>query len=230
MRIGGLHRTSLIDFPGVLSAVVFCQGCTFRCPYCHNPDLVDPARFAVPLPWEEVRLFLVRRSRLLTGVVFSGGEPLLQDDLAEKIEEVKALGFAVKLDTNGSMPARLAGLLEKGLLDAVAMDVKGSPERYAEIAAVPVDIQAIRESIRLILNAPKVWHEFRTTVVKRFFTEEDILAVGALVAGARRFALQRFRPGGTLDPLIGADDVCSDEEMERYRAALCGQVAECRIR
>jgi len=230
MRIGGLHRTSLIEFPGRLSAVVFCQGCTFRCPYCHNPDLVDPARFAAPLPWEEVHSFLARRSRLLTGVVFSGGEPLLQDDLAERIEEVRALGFGVKLDTNGSMPERLARLLHKGLLEAVAMDIKGSPERYAEAAGVAVDLQAIRDSIRLILNSSEVPHEFRTTVVKRFFTEEDIRAIGTLVAGARRFVLQRFRPGDTLDPLIGADDVCSEEEMERYRTVLGEWVAECRIR
>jgi len=230
MRIGGVHKTSLIEFPGYLSAVVFVQGCTFRCPYCHNPELVDPRRFSALMPWEEVRAFLLRRRGLLQAVVFSGGEPLAQEDLLEKIEEVRHLGFAVKVDTNGSLPDRLALLLEKGVLDAVAMDIKGSPQRYAEVAGVPVEMEAVAASVRLILGAKAVWHEFRSTVVKRFFSEEDVRAIGQFVAGARRFALQRFRPGNTVDPSLGDADVCSDEEMERYRGILSAFVAECRIR
>ena len=229
MKIGGLHKASLIEFPGKVSAVVFVQGCNFRCPFCYNPELVEPGCFEPPIPWEDVAAFLGRRRRLLGGVTFTGGEPLLQEDLAERMAEVRSLGFAVKLDTNGSLPETLARLLKTGLLDAVAMDIKGAPARYGEIARVPVDVATVRESVRLVRKSA-AWHEFRTTALKRFLSDEDAREIAALVSGARRFAFQRFRPARTLDPAFAGEEPCPEADLERYRRIVAGHVGDCIVR
>ncbi|MBK8189453.1 MAG: anaerobic ribonucleoside-triphosphate reductase activating protein [Vampirovibrionales bacterium] len=199
--IGGLIRASLVDFPGRVSAVVFTQGCNFRCPFCHNPALalsrqsIDPA-----LTLQSVLAFLEKRRGKLDGVVICGGEPTLQPGLGRFMETVRAMGYALKLDTNGARPDVLADLLGRGLLDFVAMDVKAPLENYAAAAGLAhVDTEAIARSIELI-RASGVAHEFRTTVVQPLHTPEDLYAMGRLTQGAQRYVLQRFKPGDLVDP------------------------------
>jgi pyruvate formate lyase activating enzyme len=170
MRIGGFVKSSLIDFPGKVAAVIFTQGCNFRCPYCHNPHLVYPERFTAPLNFDDILEFLKKRRGLLDGVVFCGGEPTIQEDLPEAILKVRALGFAVKLDTNGSDPEMLAEILP--YLDYVAMDIKApfGPD-YSRACGTEVDDYDIRCSM-LLIRAAGVPYEFRTTCHPRFMPSE----------------------------------------------------------
>ncbi len=163
MLIGGLHKHSLIDYPGQIAAVVFTQGCNFRCPYCHNPSLVYPQQYGPVIATEEVLEFLQRRQGLLDGVVISGGEPLLQQGLERFISSVKQMGYKVKLDTNGSMPEKLHALLDKELLDYVAMDYKAPLRAYSRVTSVEVDTEKIRNSIVYIVGSG-VQYELRTTL------------------------------------------------------------------
>lgn len=196
LRIAGYVPCSLLDYPGRIAAVVFTQGCNWRCPWCHNLHLVEPARFGPVLETERVMAHLATRRGKLDGVVVTGGEPTLHGGLEVFLACVHALGFLVKLDTNGSRPAVLRRLLEAGLLDYVAMDVKAPLERYDVFAGVPVDTAAIAESMRLIAVSG-VEHEFRTTVVPHLHTEADLAGVRALVARAPRHTLQTWRaPAG----------------------------------
>ncbi len=162
MRIQGLQKLTLLDYPGLTACTVFLGGCDFRCPFCHNRDLVLDPGPGEDLSPDELLAFLARRRGVLDGVCVTGGEPLLRPGLAALLEEIKALGFRVKIDTNGSHPTALAGLWERGLLDFVAMDIKNSPARYAETAGVPgLDLGPIRESAAWLLEG-RVDYEFRT--------------------------------------------------------------------
>jgi pyruvate formate lyase activating enzyme len=192
MNIAALLPMSLIDFPYEIAAVLFMTGCNFCCPFCHNPELVLPekAREIKSIPQEDVLSFLQERKKFLDGLVITGGEPTIHPDLAEFIERVKSLDYRVKLDTNGSQPEILAALLDAGLVDYVAMDVKAPPSRYAEFAGVPVDMRTIGRSIQLIRDrAPD--YEFRTTVAPTM-TKQNLEEVVALIDGAKRYWLQRF--------------------------------------
>jgi pyruvate formate lyase activating enzyme len=191
MQIGGLIKTSLVDFPGKVAASVFTIGCNFRCGYCHNPELVDPKRYITSIPTEMVLEFLEKRSKSLDGVAVSGGEPTLQPDLAEFLRKIKSLGLAVKLDSNGSNPEILASLFDEGLVDFIAMDVKGPIAKYQKIMGWPAGHRCAR-SIELILTSG-IDHEFRTTIVEGLLEVEDFEEVGQMVRGAQRFALQHFR-------------------------------------
>jgi len=182
MRIGGFVPCSLSDFPGCLAAVVFTQGCNWRCPWCHNPDLVYPERFAPPLAEAEVLARLAARRGKLDGVVVTGGEPTLQPDLADFLRQLKTLGFLVKLDTNGSRPHIVRSLLEAQLVDFVAMDLKAPLARYAEAAGVPVDTAALEETVAL-LRAAGIPHQLRTTRWPGL-SATDAPAVTALAAGS----------------------------------------------
>lgn len=199
MRICGLQTLSLVDYPGKLAATVFTGGCNLRCPFCHNALLVnrlEENQETHPVP--EVLDFLRTRRGLLDGVVISGGEPLLQPNVEEFARSVKELGFAVKLDTNGCFPQRLAALLEAGLVDYVAMDIKNSPARYPETVGLPrFDLSPVRESAALLM-AGHTPFEFRTTLVRELHTAEDLLAVGRWLEGAPRYFLQRFVDSGDL--------------------------------
>jgi len=199
MRLGGLQKFSLIDFPGRLAATIFTQGCLFRCHYCHNPELVLPRCFDKPLAEEDFWAFLKSRQGELDGVVISGGEPTIYKDLPTFIAKIKAMGFAVKLDTAGVRPDMLEGLLNKNELDYIAMDIKAPLQRYWEVVGAEVDTEAIRESIGLIIRSG-IDHEFRTTVVPGLLDDGDIVQISQLIRGARRYALQSFRPGKTLNP------------------------------
>jgi len=219
MRIGGLQKVSLIDYPGQISAIVFTQGCNFRCPYCHNPELVDPKLYQPCLPKKDVLDFLATRRGKLDAVTVTGGEPTLQEDLIPFIQMIRKLGFSVKLDTNGSRPDVLVQLFVHRLLDFIALDVKAPAEKYQSIAKVPVESDAIREAIRLVLKA-KIPHEFRTSIVEPLLTPQDILAIARKIKGARRYALQKFHPGPTLDKKYAKGKTFTDEEFMKLKAQL----------
>ncbi|MDR1413394.1 MAG: anaerobic ribonucleoside-triphosphate reductase activating protein [Puniceicoccales bacterium] len=191
MKIGGLQKVSLIDFPGKIATAVFTRGCNFRCQFCHNESLVLPEKFEKPLDENEVLHFLGTRVGKIDGVVVSGGEPTLQTDLAEFLEKIKNLGLLTKLDTNGALPHVLENLYARNLLDYVAMDIKHRLENYEEITSVCVDSGKIKQSIALIKNS-SVDYEFRTTIVPQFHTTEDIKAMAVQLAGAKKFVIQQF--------------------------------------
>lgn len=229
MLIGGLHKVSLINYPGRISAVVFTQGCVFRCPYCHNPELVNPKLFTKTIPEDEVLNFLEKRKGKLDAVVITGGEPTIQKDLPEFIKKIKAMGFLVKLDTNGVNPEMLAGLLDEKLLDYVAMDVKAPLEKYEKIVKAKAVLADIERSIKLIMSSA-VDYEFRTTVVKDFLSKKDILKIGEMIKGAKRYVLQKFVPSKTLDKKFMKAATYSDEEFEELRAELDRHISRVSVR
>lgn len=203
MRLCGLQKLSMVDYPGKLAATVFTGGCDLRCPFCHNAPLVTRLAETPELPEREVLDFLASRRGLLDGVVLSGGEPLLQPGAADFLKKVRALGFAVKLDTNGCHPDALADILEQGLADYVAMDIKNCREKYAVTVGVPgFDLAPVEASIRLLKGSGTAF-EFRTTVVREFHTADDIRAIGqwagdSPAAPASRYFLQNFVDSGDL--------------------------------
>lgn len=201
MEIYGFQKTTLLDYPEHLAATVFVGGCNFRCPFCHNGQLVlDPASQPV-IPEEEVFSYLKKRRGILEGVCITGGEPTLQKDIAGFIRRVKELGYLVKLDTNGYRPDVLEALLHAALLDYVAMDIKASPKNYSVAAGLNVlDFGKIQESIRL-LGESGIPHEFRTTVVKGIHTKEEFEDIGRALKGCPAYYLQEFRES---DSMIGA--------------------------
>jgi pyruvate formate lyase activating enzyme len=189
----------MVDFPGKLAATVFTGGCNLRCPFCHNALLVNrlaenPETHSV----EEVLDFLKKRRGLLDGVVLSGGEPLMQSGAAEFLEQVRSLGYAVKLDTNGCYPEELEEILKRKLVDYVAMDIKNSREKYGATVGIPgFDVTPIEQSAVLLKNSG-IDFEFRTTVVKEFHTAQDIVSIGQWLAGSPRYYLQQFVDSGDL--------------------------------
>ncbi len=173
MKIGGLLKFTLIDFPGRPAAVIFTQGCNFRCRYCHNPELVYPHLFTEPVAEEEIDAFLKRRQGTLEGVVVSGGEPTLFDDLPQFLAKIKSMGYAVKLDTNGTRPDMIKELLDKKLVDFIAMDLKAPLEKYALITGVDFNFSILHQSMDLIRQSG-IGYEFRTTYDKEVLTDADI--------------------------------------------------------
>ncbi len=173
MIIGGFHTLSLCDFPNTPAAVLFLQGCNWRCVYCHNKKLIPCSKKEGPITYKEVISFLKSRVKMIKGVVFTGGEPTLHEDLEEHIKEIKDLGFLIKLDTNGSNPSMLKKLIDSELLDYIAMDIKAPLEKYKSIIHVPFSKETIKESIELISKS-KIEHQFRTTWSKALLTKEDI--------------------------------------------------------
>jgi pyruvate formate lyase activating enzyme len=219
MLIGGLLKFSLIDYPGKVAAVIFTQGCNYRCPFCHNPELVLPGSFNPPIQVDDVMAFLTQRRGQLQGVVITGGEPTLHPDLKDFIRRIKALGFLVKLDTNGSHPEVLRAILEEKLVDLVAMDIKSSLEGYCKAAGVAADLGCVKESIALI-KASGGKYLFRTTVLKGIVSEDDIRQIKALLGATKDHKLQRGNLEGKVlnrDILDGPGEY-SDAEWARIQA------------
>ena len=213
MKIHGLQKMTLLDYPGHVACTVFFGGCDMRCPFCHNAELLDGSASPV-MEEEELIAFLKKRQGLLDGVAITGGEPLLQKDLAGTIARIRELGYPVKLDTNGTHPDRLRNLLENGLVQYVAMDIKNSPERYAETAGLKeIDMGPIRESAALLMEG-KVPYEFRTTVVKELHDNESFLRIGEWIRGAQRYYLQKFTDRNTV-PFEGLH-APEDEQMRKW--------------
>lgn len=193
MEIHGFNKTTLLDYPGHVAATVFTGGCNFRCPFCHNAYLVLNPKSQPMVSEEEVLSHLKKRRGILEGVCITGGEPSLQPDLPDFIRKIRELGYLVKLDTNGYKPQVLRRLLEEGMLDYVAMDVKASPENYEKAAGCPgLDFSLIEESISILKNC-KIPYEFRTTVVQGLHTVQEFDTIGRLLEGSRVYYLQAFR-------------------------------------
>lgn len=200
MRIGGLQKSTLIDYPGKVAATIFTLGCNYRCPFCQNPELVDPKKIKKQPQIKEGAFFDFLKSRqgLLDGVCLTGGEPLIQPDIFDFIKRIKKQGFLVKLDTNGSQPAKLKKLFQKNLLDFVAMDIKSSQENYSKAVGAKVNLKNIQQSIDLIRQSG-MDYEFRTTAAPGIIDKKEIEKIGQWLKGAKKFALQQFRTEKTLD-------------------------------
>ena len=198
MQIQGLQKLTLLDYPGRTACTIFLSGCNFRCPFCHNAPLLT-ANAADGMGEEELLAFLKNRQGLLDGVAVTGGEPLLRPELPALLEKIKALGYAVKLDTNGTFPERLEQIVRAGLADYVAMDVKNSPARYAQtVGAVELDdLAPIDQSVSFLLRGT-VDYEFRTTAVAELHDDASFLSLADWLAGARRYFIQRFQPRDTV--------------------------------
>ena len=191
MKIHGLQKMTLLDFPGHVACTVFTGGCDMRCPFCHNYELVDGSAPPI-MEEEELFAFLEKRKGLLDGVAFTGGEPCLQKNLPDLMKRVKQMGYSIKLDTNGNHPDMLRRMMEEGLLDYVAMDIKNSPDKYALTAGLrQIDMGPIRESVKMLMEGP-VNYEFRTTCVAQFHEEEDFVKIGEWLEGAKAYFLQSF--------------------------------------
>ncbi|MDP8220517.1 MAG: anaerobic ribonucleoside-triphosphate reductase activating protein [Candidatus Stygibacter frigidus] len=192
MKIGGFLKFSLIDFPHRIAAVVFTQGCNFRCHYCHNPELVLPRRFQLPIPEKEVIDLLKERYGRLDGICITGGEPLMQPDLEDFVLILKQIGYDVKLDTNGYYPAILKKFIRQGLLDFIAMDIKAAPVNYPQICGLPVNLEKITRSMQIVRESG-LEYEFRTTLVKNLHTREDVSAISSLLQPQDNYVMQNFR-------------------------------------
>ena len=210
-KLGGIQKNSLIDFPQKVAAIVFTQGCNFRCGYCHNPELLE---FSEKTDFDANCFFNFLKTRIgkLDGVVITGGEPTLQSDLYDFIKEIKALGFAVKLDTNGTNPVVTEKLLKENLLDYIAMDIKAPLEKYREITDVNVDTKKIKQSIKLIMNS-FIDYEFRTTVLKSQLSFEDFNNIGEMIKGSKKYYLQKFQASKIYNTKLITAVTYSDEEL-----------------
>ncbi|MGD8665380.1 MAG: anaerobic ribonucleoside-triphosphate reductase activating protein [Desulfobacterales bacterium] len=232
MNIGGLLKNSMIDYPGKLSCGIFLTGCNFDCPYCHNPELVNGcSRNSAELDPDSVYRFIEARKGFLDGVVISGGEPTLQADIYDLCQDIKEMGYPVKLDTNGSRPQVIKRLIAEGLVDYIAMDLKTDPVQYATYIQSNCDVSAILLSIDIIMNSD-VYYEFRTTCVKPIVTAQTIENISRLIEGARVYALQRFHKSEVLYPEFfkEAGYEYSDDELEQLKAVAEPWVQQCFIR
>ena len=228
MRIGGLQKLTLLDYPGKVACTVFLSGCNLRCPYCHNPALVLPEQSNAPgMPESEVFAFLEQRKGKLDGICITGGEPTLQPELPGFLEKLRGLGYAIKLDTNGTNPGMLNRLLHDGILNYVAMDIKNSPSRYAETCGGADVLSKVRESADLLLNSPTDY-EFRTTVCKLLHTEKEMEEIGRWLRGAKRYFLQPFVDTGDL--VSGGVQAHTQDELTRLRQAVLPDIPNTQLR
>lgn len=215
MIIHGFQKTTLLDYPGKVACTVFTGGCNFRCPFCHNASLVLRPEDTETYSEEEILSFIYKRRGIIDGMCLTGGEPLINADVGDFLRKVKDAGISVKLDTNGSFPARLKELVSGGLVDYVAMDIKNRPEKYASTTGIDgLAFEKIRESIEFLLSG-KVDFEFRTTTVKEFHTPEDFIAIGQLIKGAPRYFIQAYKNSGEL-----ISDGLSPLSREEYQKCL----------
>ena len=228
MRIQGLQKLTLLDYPEHTACTVFTAGCNFRCPFCHNASLVVNIPKEAEISEDEFFTFLQKRKGILDGVCVSGGEPLLQPDIELFIRKIKDMGFAVKLDTNGSFPDKLIHLVKEGLVDYVAMDIKNSPETYAFTAGTEtLDIVSVQKSVSYLMEG-HVPYEFRTTVVKHYHSKESFEEIGKWLAGTEKYFLQNFVDSGDL---IGKNTRgCSEEEMKEFLEVVKKHIPNAKLR
>lgn len=232
MKFGGLQKNSLIDFPGKISCVLFLKGCNFDCPYCHNPDLLktDQGRSS---NLEEGKFFgfLETRKGLLDGVVISGGEPTLHDDLPQLCRKIKEMGFALKLDTNGSRPKCVKEVVDQQLVDYIAMDIKTDPNQYGPCVKVNFEPTKLLTSIRIIMES-SIPYEFRTTCVQKIVDEEKINNISKEIKGARLYALQKYHHTKILHPeFFETEQIAfANNTMIRFQSIASQWVEECIVR
>jgi pyruvate formate lyase activating enzyme len=202
IKIVGFARTSLLDWDGKVASTVYLQGCNLRCGFCHNPDLVPSSSELEEISFETLRNFITENKEFLDGIVITGGEATIHHDLPQLIKSIRGMGMKVKLDTNGTNPEMLKDLIEAGLLDCIAMDIKAPlNEKYEVLSGTKVDLTSIKRSIALIMDhAPD--YEFRTTVVPFYLDSSDIESIAAYIGGAKKYALHQFGNKNTLDPRL----------------------------
>ncbi len=227
MQIGGLQKTSLIDYPGKVSCIVWTIGCNFRCPWCYNKSLVFGT--AEQITEREIFDFLEKRKNLLDGVAITGGEPTMQPDLPDFIRRVKSMGYLVKLDTNGSNPDVIEKLIHERLVDYIAMDVKAPLKRYQEVTKSDIETNKIKQSISLIMRSG-IDYEFRTTVVPGLVGKDDVVAIVKLIKGAKRYYLQRYFKAETLDDAYSNLKPPKRKDVQEMCEAAKPYVKECGIR
>lgn len=228
MQIHGLNKTTLLDYPGELAATIFTGSCNFRCPFCHNGDLVLNPSSQPIIPEEEIWAFLKKRKSILSGVCITGGEPTLQKNLPAFIKKTKDLGYLVKLDTNGYRPDILKQLLDENLLDMVAMDIKSSPNDYHISAGLPsLDIDKIKTSVRLLKNS-SITYEFRTTVVEELHSEQTFIEIAEWLNGAKSYVLQCFEDGDSV--IESGYHAPSKEALNRYLEIIQKQIPNAILR
>lgn len=235
MNIAGIQKLTLLDYPGKVACTVFTYGCDFRCPYCHNASIAvlgretSGPRTETDVYMKELTDLLDRRKGVLDGVVVTGGEPTLQPDLVDLLSMIKAEGYAVKLDTNGSRPDVIRDVMERGLVDRIAMDIKAAPDGYAKaVGLTHVDITAIDESRRIIMESG-MDYEFRTTLVKGLHDMDDVEKIAKWIKGAKEYYLQQFKDSGDLIAPAGLD-AFDEREMERFADAAAGYVPAVKVR
>ncbi len=209
--IAGMQKLTLLDYPGKVACTVFTAGCDLRCPFCHNASLALPERPRDSMELGEVLAFLKKRLGILDGVAVTGGEPLMHPGITDVLREIKALGYSVKLDTNGTFPERLREVVEAGLADRVAMDIKAAPENYGKLVGIPdFDISKVRESAAYLMNCG-VDYEFRTTAVKGLHTAADFEGIARWIAGAKEYYIQEFKDSGDLIAGEGLEGFTAEE-------------------
>lgn len=229
MRLGGLQKLTLLDYPGLVACTVFTVGCNMRCPFCQNASLVNRIDEENLLPEEEFFSFLKKRQGILDGVCITGGEPTLQPDLNDFIAKIKSMGYKVKLDTNGSFPDKIREILDSGNVDFVAMDLKNTIDRYAETVGIPgFDTSKILESINIIRSSG-VEYEFRTTVVSPLHRPEDFGELAKMVEGSPRYFLQNFVDSGDLVAGEGMTAL-TEEELDKALANAKEIIPQTKIR
>lgn len=242
MLIGGVEKLSLLDYPDRLSAIIFTQGCNFRCHFCYNPMLVVPSVAPIAVGAKEglskdrfiseddLLAFLRERTSKLEAVVVTGGEPTIQPDLPEFIAKIKALGYLVKLDTNGTNPNMLNYLIKKKLLNYIAMDFKAPLSKYQEVVGVGVDLNNIQKSVKIIKES-RLPYEFRTTVAPAFLNPPDIAEMAQELIGAKRWYLQKFASDKSLvDPKLENTKTYTDQDLEAMAVAARAIMKNCNYR
>jgi pyruvate formate lyase activating enzyme len=215
MQIAGFQKFTMVDFPGTIAATVFTRGCSFRCPFCHNPELVISNKFNSLMNEEEIMMFFKKRADKLQGVCITGGEPTLQADLLQFIGKLKSIGYKIKLDTNGWNPETLKIIIDSDKIDYIALDIKASPDKYDQATNSKVDINNIKKSINLIMNS-NIDYEFRTTVCHPIHKVEDFEKIGKLIKGAKRYFIQNFVQSKHNDEKIKFKPF-TDEELKKSK-------------
>lgn len=230
MKIGGVQKFTLLDYPGKIAAVVFTVSCNFNCPFCHNPELVDSSKIKKQpaIPEKDFFDFLKQRQGSLEGVCVTGGEPTLQQDLLDFTKKIKNLGFSVKLDTNGSNPEIIEKLIQENSVDYLAMDIKGPLEKYQEITRGKIDFKKIKKSVEMVKNFPE--YEFRTTILPVFHKKEDIIKIAEWLKGSKNYFLQQFRPHKTLDHAFEKEKSYSSEELSEICQTIRPYFIHCSVR
>ncbi len=218
LKIAGLVKTSAVDYPGNICSTIFTAGCNFRCPYCHNPELVNVPEDLETVSEQEVLEHLENRKNILDGLCITGGEPLIFD-LKEFLKKVKELELKVKLDTNGTNPERLKNLIDGELIDYVAMDIKAPLRKYSEVVNAEVDVDKIKKSIEIIRNSG-LDYEFRTTVVPSFTDESDLIKIGEELKGSKKYAIQQFKPTKALDKKVLEIEPYTKETLKELKKKL----------
>ena len=228
LKIFGMQKLTLLDYPGKMACTIFTGGCNFRCPFCHNGDLVFLPENMAEMNVEDILSFLKRRVSILEGVCISGGEPLLQAQLTPVLRKVKALGYQIKLDSNGTNPDKLKELVDEGLIDYVAMDIKNDPEHYAETAGIhSIDMTQIEKSVQYLMQG-NIPYEFRTTIVKEYHTKETMEAIGKWLKGANAYYLQNFEDGECV--IKKGLHACEKEELETFAQIVRAYIPNTAIR